>query len=32
LADPKVRAFLNGQKVRRTIYVPRRLVNIVVED
>lgn len=32
LADPKVMGFLNGQKVRRTIYVPRRLVNIVVED
>lgn len=32
LADPKVIGFLNGQKVRRTIYVPRRLVNIVVED
>jgi leucyl-tRNA synthetase len=32
LADPKVAGFLNGQKVRRTIYVPRRLVNIVVED
>jgi leucyl-tRNA synthetase len=32
LADPRVVAFLNGQKARRTIYVPRRLVNIVVED
>ena len=32
IADPRVAAFLNGQKVRRTIYVPRRLVNIVVED
>ncbi len=32
LADPKVVGFLNGQKVRRMIYVPRRLVNIVVED
>jgi leucyl-tRNA synthetase len=32
LAEPKVVGFLNGQKVRRTIYVPRRLVNIVVED
>jgi leucyl-tRNA synthetase len=32
LSDPKVIEFLNGQKVRRTIYVPRRLVNIVVED
>jgi leucyl-tRNA synthetase len=32
LADPRVAAFVNGQKVQRTIYVPRRLVNIVVED
>lgn len=31
LADPKVRSFLNGQKVRRTVYVPGRLLNIVVE-
>ena len=32
LADSRVATFLNEQKVRRTIYVPRRLVNIVVED
>jgi leucyl-tRNA synthetase len=31
LADPKVLSFLNGQKVRRTVYVPGRLLNIVVE-
>jgi leucyl-tRNA synthetase len=31
LADPKVTSFLNGKKVQRMIYVPRRLVNIVVE-
>jgi leucyl-tRNA synthetase len=32
LADPKVISFLNGQKVGRTVYVPRRLLNIVVEE
>jgi leucyl-tRNA synthetase len=32
LADPRVMAFLDGQKVQRTVYVPRRLLNIVVED
>jgi leucyl-tRNA synthetase len=31
LADPKVQAFLDGKKVQRVIYVPRRLINIVVE-
>ncbi len=31
LADPKVTEFLSGKKVRRVVYVPRRLVNIVVE-
>jgi leucyl-tRNA synthetase len=31
LADPKVLSFLNGQKIRRTVYVPGRLLNIVVE-
>ncbi len=31
LQDQKVRTFLNGKKVQKTIYVPRRLVNIVVE-
>jgi leucyl-tRNA synthetase len=31
LADPKVAGLLDGKKVRRVVYVPRRLVNIVVE-
>ncbi len=31
LADPRVLAFLDGKNVRRVVYVPRRLVNIVVE-
>ena len=31
LADPKVLTFLDGKNVRRVVYVPRRLVNIVVE-
>jgi leucyl-tRNA synthetase len=31
LSDPKVTAFLNGQKIGRTVYVPRRLLNIVLE-
>jgi leucyl-tRNA synthetase len=31
LADPKVVNFLDGKKVQRVVYVPRRLVNIVVE-
>ena len=31
LADPKVANLLDGKKVRRVVYVPRRLVNIVVE-
>ena len=31
LADPKVQGFLDGKKVQRVVYVPRRLVNIVVE-
>jgi hypothetical protein len=26
-----VLSFLNGQKIRRTVYVPGRLLNIVVE-
>jgi len=30
LADPRVIAFLDGKNVRRVVYVPRRLVNIVV--
>ena len=31
LADPKVMGFIDGKTVRRVVYVPRRLVNIVVE-
>jgi leucyl-tRNA synthetase len=31
LADAKVTSFLDGKKVQRVVYVPRRLVNIVVE-
>jgi len=31
LADPKILGFLEGKKVQRVVYVPRRLVNIVVE-
>ena len=31
LADAKVIGFLEGKKVQRVVYVPRRLVNIVVE-
>jgi leucyl-tRNA synthetase len=31
LVDPKVAGLLDGKKVRRVVYVPRRLVNIVVE-
>ncbi|MEX0803831.1 MAG: leucine--tRNA ligase [Candidatus Binatia bacterium] len=31
LADAKVSAFIDGKKVQRIIYVPRRLVNIVLE-
>jgi len=31
LADPKVANLLDGKKVQRVVYVPRRLVNIVVE-
>jgi leucyl-tRNA synthetase len=31
LADSKVVDFLGGKKVQRVVYVPRRLVNIVVE-
>ena len=31
LSDPKVVDFLGGKKVERVVYVPRRLVNIVVE-
>jgi len=31
LNDPKVANLLDGKKVQRVVYVPRRLVNIVVE-
>ena len=31
LGDAKVIGFLDGKKVQRVVYVPRRLVNIVVE-
>jgi leucyl-tRNA synthetase len=31
LNDQRVRSFVNGKKVRKVVYVPRRLVNIVVE-
>jgi leucyl-tRNA synthetase len=31
LADSKVAGFLNGKRVQRVVYVPRRLLNIVVE-
>jgi leucyl-tRNA synthetase len=31
LADPKVVGFLDGKRVQRVVYVPRRLVNLVVE-
>ena len=31
LADPKVAGLLDGKKIERVVYVPRRLLNIVVE-
>ncbi len=31
LADSRVAGFLDGKKVQRVVYVPRRLLNIVVE-
>jgi leucyl-tRNA synthetase len=31
LADPKVKSFTDGKKVVKTVYVPDRLVNIVVK-
>jgi leucyl-tRNA synthetase len=31
LADPRVMDFLGGKRIQRVVYVPRRLVNIVVE-
>jgi leucyl-tRNA synthetase len=30
LTNPKVKAFLNGKQIQRVVYVPRRLLNIVV--
>ncbi len=30
-ADPRISGFLNGKNIQRVVYVPRRLVNIVVE-
>jgi leucyl-tRNA synthetase len=31
LADARVNAFVDGKKIQRLVYVPRRLVNIVLE-
>ena len=31
LADSRVAGFLDGKRVQRVVYVPRRLLNIVVE-
>jgi leucyl-tRNA synthetase len=31
LADERVHAFIGGKKIQRLVYVPRRLVNIVLE-
>ncbi|HYA29880.1 MAG TPA: class I tRNA ligase family protein, partial [Acidobacteriota bacterium] len=31
LSEPKVMGFIDGKKILRVVYVPRRLVNIVVE-
>jgi leucyl-tRNA synthetase len=31
LADAKVMSFCEGKKIKRLVYVPRRLINIVVE-
>jgi leucyl-tRNA synthetase len=30
LADPAVRRFLDGKPIRKVVYVPDRLVNLVV--
>jgi len=30
-ASPRVRAHLDGKKLRRTVVVPRKLVNLVVD-
>jgi leucyl-tRNA synthetase len=32
LADSRVAGFLDGKRVQRVVYVPRRLLNIVVEE
>jgi leucyl-tRNA synthetase len=32
LADSKVKGFLHGKQIRRVVQVPRRLVNIVLEE
>jgi leucyl-tRNA synthetase len=31
LAEPRVKAFIGGKKIQRIVYVPRRLLNIVLE-
>jgi leucyl-tRNA synthetase len=31
MADARVMSFCDGKKIKRVVYVPRRLVNIVVE-
>ena len=31
IADAKVMSFCDGKKIKRVVYVPRRLVNIVLE-
>jgi leucyl-tRNA synthetase len=31
LAEPRIKAFIGGKKVQRIVYVPRRLINIVLE-
>ncbi len=30
LADPKIQNFIAGKPIRRTIYVPGKLINLVV--
>jgi leucyl-tRNA synthetase len=32
LTNPNVKAFLNGKQIQRVVYVPRRLLNIVVGE
>ena len=31
LASPRVQSFLDGKSVNKTVYVPGRLVNVVVQ-